>query len=138
MQEFIAIHHSQAPVISTTLLENLGKCFDKGWSEEILPDLEAQFKNKREKVWQNDRPTLTIKHAAVLLNTRMCKFKKFLISYGFVSRMGEASDHMIAMGWVDQTYRNFPNRPQTSVIKITREGFCQLGAMYVMSQRTLH
>ena len=118
-------------MITEALKNNLTIAFDKGWGEEVLPELRAKYKNETKAVCDESKPTLNTTHAALLLNTPLQQFKKFLVSFGFVSKRNEASDECIANGYLVQEYRWYPSDPQTPVFKITRDGFINLGAMYV-------
>ena len=83
------------------------------------------------KVYDEQKPTLTATYAAKALNDQLKKFKNFLVEFGFVSRCNEASDEMITKDYMTATHRNFPNKPETPIYKFTREGFINIGSMFL-------
>lgn len=115
------------------LKENLGKVFDLGWEKEIKPLLETKYKNQEKKVWDDSSPTLSIKHAALLLNTSIRALKSFLIEEGFLSKTGWPDEESVTREHLTLETRNFSKeRVDIPIVKFTREGFIEIGSQFLI------
>lgn len=118
----------------------LRKDAQKMWDEEILPELKA-LKNKKNRVWDDEKPTLTIKNVAKLMNTHVSYFKNWLVRNQHIQTAtmegSTPSDDLTSKGWATLTVRRFGTGDKAhdvNITKLTLEGTAQLGAMFLTAR----